>query len=279
MLKSEINSNATVKQKDSAGSLRSWTSCGYTFAYWPHRGQRLLILKKTTKRTAASRKRSPERRVPVQRARAEKAIVAFSELADSEGIRWYLFGAQAVAIYGVPRTTNDIDITIQLGERSLSSIVDPLRNAGFTPLVTSEGFHRETRIYPVFHKRSGWKVDLVLAGTGIEEIFLESAHVFHFKNKEIRVVAPEHLVALKILASRPKDLEDVRGLIRIADLDHARVDETLRTLEQLLDQSDLRPVYARLRQEAKPQKLRVFTPKPRPQPTARKKPTRRKKPR
>ena len=71
------------------------------------------------------------------------------------------------------------------------------------------------------------------------------------------MIAPEHLVALKILASRPKDLEDVRGLIRIADLDHAVVDATLAELEGMLDQSDLRPVYARLRAEAKPPRGRA----------------------
>lgn len=55
-----------------------------------------------------------------------------------------------------------------------------------------------------------------------------------------------------MLASRPKDIEDVRGLLRVAGIDHARVDATLELLEQALDQSDLRPAYARLRAELEP---------------------------
>jgi hypothetical protein len=69
------------------------------------------------------------------------------------------------------------------------------------------------------------------------------------------VIAPEHLVTLKVLAGRPKDLEDVRGMLRIAKLDHALVEGTLAELEAMLDQSDLRPVYARLRAEQASRKV------------------------
>jgi len=64
------------------------------------------------------------------------------------------------------------------------------------------------------------------------------------------VIAPEHLVTLKILAGRPKDLEDVRGMLRIAQLDHARVESTLAELESMLDQRDLRSPEARVRAQA-----------------------------
>jgi hypothetical protein len=50
-------------------------------------------------------------------------------------------------------------------------------------------------------------------------------------------------------AGRPKDLEDVRGMLRIAELDHASIERTLGELESLFDQRDLLPVYLRLRSE------------------------------
>ncbi|MCP3958952.1 MAG: hypothetical protein GY719_13965 [bacterium] len=60
----------------------------------------------------------------------------------------------------------------------------------------------------------------------------------------IPVISPEDLVVTKILAGRPKDLEDIRGILRerreSLDLDLIR--ETLHLLEQALGQSDLRPV-------------------------------------
>lgn len=89
----------------------------------------------------------------------------------------------------------------------------------------------------------------MLAGPGLEQRFLDEVRLFPAGRRRIPVIAPEHLVTLKILAGRPKDLEDVRGMLRLAVLDHALVDATLAELESMLEQSDLRPVYARLRAE------------------------------
>lgn len=211
-------------------------------------------MKKISKPTGGSRKRSRAPQRKLRRpfvASATRALAAFAEIADQERIRWYLFGAQAVAVYGIPRTTGDIDITIELGDRALSSITDALTRAGFMPLIRDEGFTELTRIYPVIHEPTRWKVDFVLAGPGIETRFLDEVRVFEAGKTKIPVIAPEHLAALKVLAGRPKDLEDVRGLIRIASLDHVRVRETLELLERSLDQSDLVPLYERLCSEAK----------------------------
>lgn len=154
-----------------------------------------------------------------------------------------------MVIYGVPRVTGDIDITIDPGEKGLRGLLAPLRRAGFVPRISDLSFATETRIYPVTHQATGWDIDLVLAGPGLEQRFLDEARIVAARGHRIPVIAPEHLVTLKVLASRPKDLEDVRGMLRIAELDHALVERTLAELEAMLDQSDLRPVYARLRAE------------------------------
>jgi hypothetical protein len=197
------------------------------------------------------------------------AVVAFAKFAEQENLRWYVFGAQAVAIYGVPRTTGDIDITLDPGARGLEALIAPLRRAGFVPKIAKPSFAIETQIYPVIHEATGWKLDIVLAGPGLEQRFLDEARLISAGRHRIPVIAPEHLVSLKVFASRPKDLEDVRGMLRIAELDHAVVERTLAELEAMLDQSDLRPVYARLRAE---QSSRTLGAKPKP-PASRRMPT------
>ena len=57
----------------------------------------------------------------------------------------------------------------------------------------------------------------------------------------------ENLIVTKLLAARPKDLEDIRELIAIREVDHAKVEALLAVLEDALDQSDLRPLYRSLR--------------------------------
>jgi hypothetical protein len=59
------------------------------------------------------------------------------------------------------------------------------------------------------------------------------------------VIELHDLVVLKILASRPKDLEDVRAILRVqqSQLDCARIIDALVELESLLDQPDLVSVF------------------------------------
>ena len=59
----------------------------------------------------------------------------------------------------------------------------------------------------------------------------------------VPVLAPPELVVTKILAGRPKDLDDVQGVLRAQGkaFDLARARDLLRTLEQALDRSDLVP--------------------------------------
>src|SRR5262249_49317626 len=126
------------------------------------------IVKPTSRRTSGSprRSRAPRRAKPARAARDRvppamlDGIVAFARFAEQENLRWYLFGAQAVAIYGVPRTTADIDITLDLGPRSLDRLVTPLERAGFAPRISDPAFAIETRIYPVTHEPTGWNFDL-----------------------------------------------------------------------------------------------------------------------
>ena len=59
------------------------------------------------------------------------------------------------------------------------------------------------------------------------------------------MIGPEALIVTKILAGRPKDLDDVRGILAAQRdaLDLARVRELLRAVEAAIDQADLLPCF------------------------------------
>jgi hypothetical protein len=78
-----------------------------------------------------------------------------------------------VVIYGVPRVTGDIDITIDPGEKGLRGLLAPLRRAGFVPRISDLPFAAGTVVYPVTHRATGWDIDLVLARQGLEQRFLD----------------------------------------------------------------------------------------------------------
>jgi hypothetical protein len=88
-------------------------------------------------------------------------------------------------------------------------------------------------------------LDVVLAGPGLEEAFLARARRVDLGGVVVPVLAPEDLVVTKILAGRPKDRDDVIGILRErgANLDLGLIRETLRMVERELDQSDLVPAF------------------------------------
>ncbi len=157
-----------------------------------------------------------------------------------------MFGAEAVNLYGFPRRTADLDLTIDLGRRRAIELVPRLQRAGFEPRFPDEAFIVSTRVIPVVHRTSKLPIDLVLAGPGLEQLFLDSVQRHRIGKVDIPVIAPEHLVVTKLLAGRPKDLDDVRELLAIRALDRAAIEALLLELESALDQSDLVPLFRSL---------------------------------
>jgi hypothetical protein len=89
--------------------------------------------------------------------------IAFEEL----GLRWYLFGAQAVIAYAAPRLTADVDVTVSLGPHAPATLVAALEARGFRLRARDiDDFVRRTSVLPFAHDPSGLPVDVVLAGPG-----------------------------------------------------------------------------------------------------------------
>jgi len=156
-------------------------------------------------------------------------------------VRWYLFGAQAAIVHGAARFTEDVDVTVDLGSRSTRALVDALRIQDFQLRVTDDSFVEQTRVLPLLHMPTSIPVDVVLAGPGIEDLFFEGATPTDIEGVLVPVARAEDLVVMKILAGRPKDLEDVAAILsaRGNDFDQQRSRHLLELLEQALGQSDL----------------------------------------
>jgi hypothetical protein len=128
-----------------------------------------------------------------------------------------------------------------------------MQGAGFElRVVDIDEFVRRTRVLPFVHKASQIPVDVVLAGPGLEEEFLERARPVDLGGVTLPVISPEDLLITKVLAGRPKDLEDIRGILRerLPELDLSRVRHILGLLDRALSCSDLELLFEREVQEA-----------------------------
>ena len=141
-------------------------------------------------------------------------------------MRWFLFGAQAAILYGVARLSADIDVTLDLGDKSSRDVVDALAAAGFNPPSrTRAGFIKAARVLPFVHRASRMPVDVVLAGPGPEDQFFAGTQERVVGEARVPVVSAEDLVAMKVLAGRPRDVGAVEAIYAVHgdDLDLHRI--------------------------------------------------------
>lgn len=162
------------------------------------------------------------------------------------GVRWYVFGAQAVIAAGVVRFTADLDITTE--DVPAEALRRQLGKAGFVLRRDIAGLAElvaHHRILPLEDRATGFHLDVVRAGPGLEEELLSRAVLRRVGRMKIPFVSTSDLVALKVIAGREKDLEDVRALLRseTPELDVRAVRSVLERLASAIDDSTLVPLF------------------------------------
>jgi hypothetical protein len=175
-------------------------------------------------------------------------LAALARALSALGVRWFLFGAQAAILHGAARLSADVDVTVDLGHRSFAELVAALAPDFDTRIVDPVRFAEETRVLPFVHRVSRMPLDVILAGPGLEEQFFAGATERLIGDVRVPVACAEDLVAMKILAGRPRDLDDVTAIARVHrdDLDLEKIRGTLRLLERALDRRDLLSALERI---------------------------------
>ena len=173
---------------------------------------------------------------------AAEAVAAVARALRRQGVGWYLLGAQAVIYWGRPRLSADVDVTVSVPPDRVGELAAALAAEGFRPLVEDVAeFGARTRVLPLEHSATGLPVDVILGGPGLEEDFRRRAIPVEIGGETVPIITPEDLLVTKILAGRPKDIEDARGLLAVrgAALDFGRIRSLLGLLEEALSRSDL----------------------------------------
>jgi hypothetical protein len=176
-------------------------------------------------------------------------LAALATVLRRRHVRWYLFGAQAVILHGRPRLTEDVDVTVDADAKQVSGLVAALGRAGFAPRVSDvETFVARARVIPFLHRGTGIPLDMVIAGSGLEQEFLERATMADVGGIRVPVIAPDDLVITKVIAGRPKDLDDAGTVLaaHVDDLDVRRVRRILGDIDAALGDTDLVGRFDRL---------------------------------
>lgn len=166
------------------------------------------------------------------------ALKEFITCLERAKIDYMVMGGLAVAYYGEVRLTQDIDVTVDLMPNEVEKLLLAVKEK-FSPLVEDvNSFVKETWVLPLRHKFVEVRVDVVFAGTFLEKKAILEARLVDFGEIRIKFIPVEYLIIQKILASRPRDLEDVKGILKHQrDLNCQKITEILDKISQELGET------------------------------------------
>ena len=165
-------------------------------------------------------------------------------------IPYMVIGGQAVLLYGEPRLTRDIDITLGLGVDGLDKLLDVVPAVPLKVLVENvREFVTRTMVLPALEERSGIRVDFIFSFSLYGRQAIERAVDVKMGRTIVKFGSVEDVVVHKIIAGRPRDLEDVRSiLLKNPEYDSGYIERWLKEFEDSLGQSFL-TVYRSVLQE------------------------------
>ena len=123
-----------------------------------------------------------------------------------------IIGGQAVLYYGEPRLTKDVDITLGLGVEGLSLMKEAAKALDLS-IAADDAYIRDTMVLPAEDKKAGIRVDFIFSITPFEKAAIERAREVKFDEVMVRIASLEDLVLHKMVAGRPRDIEDVRSVL------------------------------------------------------------------
>lgn len=152
-----------------------------------------------------------------------------------------VIGGIAVAVWGEPRLTRDIDLKILLGRDEGPRLIQIL-SPHYRPLV-SEPVELLRRSALVFVRdAAGTRIDLLLAETPFDITAVERGQDLEIQpGASIRVCSAEDLIIYKLISTRLRDHEDAISVIRRQGdkIDEIYVLDWLTQFERALDDSTL----------------------------------------
>ncbi|MBI3269262.1 MAG: hypothetical protein HYZ53_09590 [Planctomycetes bacterium] len=169
---------------------------------------------------------------------------------DAAQVPHFVYGGVAAAVWGMPRETQDVDIVLCLADDRLVQVLAAFRKARYRIQEDADrtfAIDGWTRIW----RRGRW-ADLHRAVDALDNSAFARRRSVRLFDCDVPLAAPEDLVLYKLMAYRPRDLDDVeRILIRqrpTLDLAYLRrwADEIARNPDDCLVPSRLHMMLERL---------------------------------
>jgi hypothetical protein len=126
-----------------------------------------------------------------------------------EGVEYILIGGFAVILYGLPRTTQDIDIIVKPDKENITRLKNALKLV-FNDSSIDEITLEELKKYAVirYGSQDGYFIDLIVKIGEFADYNSLEFDTITVENKKIKIARPEALLRLKCNTVRPEDKRD-----------------------------------------------------------------------
>jgi hypothetical protein len=155
-------------------------------------------------------------------------VVAVDRALGEAGIPHAIGGALALAYYGEPRVTIDIDVNVFIAIDNWPEIERALKPLGVDVALDHRELAREKQARLLWDRNP---VHLFFSFDALHEEMATATRSVPFAGTEIPIVAPEHLVVRKAMLDRPKDWLDIGAiLVATEPLDLEQIEGWVRRL-------------------------------------------------
>lgn len=151
---------------------------------------------------------------------------------NKKKVKYLIVGGIALNLYGVPRTTADLDLMVELKNENLKRISDALQETGFKPKVpvkteefsdvkNLEKWSKEKNMEAFTFwspKKPYEEVDILIRNPVEFEEADKAKKIIEAKDIKIPVISLKHLIKLKEISGRELDKSDIDALKKIKRL-------------------------------------------------------------
>jgi len=164
----------------------------------------------------------------------EKILSKIGAVLKKHNIPYMIIGGQAVLLYGEPRLTRDIDITLGVNTEYVDELLKVIRELSLKPIPENiKLFVQQTMVLPALEETTGIRVDFIFSFTTYEIEAIKRARKITIMGQEVCFASPEDVIIHKIFAGRPRDIEDVRSIIlKNSDMDIQYIRSWLKEFDQ-----------------------------------------------
>ncbi|MEN6320821.1 MAG: DUF6036 family nucleotidyltransferase [Syntrophaceae bacterium] len=170
----------------------------------------------------------------------DKILARLAATLSESNLPYMIIGGQAVLLYGEPRLTRCIDITLGVGVDHLDILLQAIKKIPLKVLPDDvTAFVKQTMVLPAIDDSTKIRLDFIFSFTFYESQAINRANHIKILGQDVSFASAEDLIIHKIFSGRPRDMEDVRIiLLKNKDLDIRYIEKWLMEFDAAADTDD-----------------------------------------